>query len=195
MSANPLYEAQHFADWLYNFSFVAPSAPSSGSPQLSVGLGGEIPVFPPLAALLVVVLGLILQGMFGRWRFLPWPLKMFPLRLALFALAIAYQLNMKRMVEDELSTKQTGIRFTPVKGLVTTGPFERSRNPLYDATWPLIPALAVLLDSIALLVVSPLFPAYLSKIVIPAEEKLLSKGFPRQWKQYTSTTPRWGSWF
>mmetsp|Transcript_5755 Transcript_5755/g.14730 ORF Transcript_5755/g.14730 Transcript_5755/m.14730 type:complete len:199 (-) Transcript_5755:137-733(-) len=198
MSSNPFFEATNYANWLYNFSFgEASNTPShaTGAPQLIVGTGGHIPIFPPVALALVALLGLGLQAVVGRWRFMPWPLSTLPVRLAVFAGAIAYLIETKRQVEAELATKDTGINFTIVKGLVTTGPFQYSRNPLYDAVWPTLPALAVLMDSLAMLVVTPLFPAYLSKIVIPAEEALLSKEWPRQWKAWSATTPRWRSWF
>ena len=46
-----------------------------GERSLSVGWGGDIPVFPPIAILLAFVVGLFLMVIMGRNRFLPSPFK------------------------------------------------------------------------------------------------------------------------
>ena len=46
-----------------------------GETSLSVGWGGDIPVFPPIALLLAFFVGLMLKYLLGRNRFLPSPFK------------------------------------------------------------------------------------------------------------------------
>ena len=46
-----------------------------GDTSLSVGWGGDIPVFPPIAILLAFIAGIMLTGVLGRNRFLPAPFK------------------------------------------------------------------------------------------------------------------------
>jgi hypothetical protein len=46
-------------------------APEVGSSQLSVGLGGDIPVFPPIALLALTCLGIFLKMIMPTVRVLP----------------------------------------------------------------------------------------------------------------------------
>ena len=58
-------------------------SPVGGSEtSLSVGWGGDIPVFPPIAILLAVIAGLLLTVVLGRNRFLPAPFKYLFIRVS-----------------------------------------------------------------------------------------------------------------
>ncbi|KAG8469775.1 hypothetical protein KFE25_006230 [Diacronema lutheri] len=159
--------------------------------RLSVGLSGDVPVFPPFFALGVVCLALCVQLVVGRWRFLPWPFSAFFVRVAIFSAIVALFVTTKSRCEEEMLKGGTYLHFTAVKRLVTSGPFEVSRNPLYVAFSLLIPGLATLLDSFALLIATPLVPVYLDAFVVPKEEQLLARIFPAEYARYKATVPRW----
>lgn len=170
---------------------MATSAVEKSPNRLSVGLKGDVPVFPPFAAAAIILTVLFLQLFVGRWRWVPWPVNAFFVRVAIFGSAVAVFLSTMRQCENEMTKTGTHLHFTAVKGLVTTGPFAVSRNPLYVAFTLLIPGFAVLVDSLLLLLASPILPMYLDRFVIPAEEKLLHSIFPDTYPQYVSTVPRW----
>ena len=85
----------------------------------------------------------------------------------------------------------SGVMFTEVNGLATDWPFDSVRNPMYSTLlFILLPALAVLIDSAWPFVFLPLLYAYISDIVIAAEEKQLLELFGEQYVQYAKQTPR-----
>ncbi|KAJ1617850.1 hypothetical protein T492DRAFT_1096939 [Pavlovales sp. CCMP2436] len=174
------------------FYELATTVSEGASDRLSVGLGGgDIPFFPPFFALACVALALVLQLILGRWRWMPWPLNALVVRVAVFAAVVALFISTKAKVQEELLKQGTYLHFTAVKGLVTSGPFEITRNPSYLTFCLCTPALAVLFDSLLLLLVSPLLPYYLNQFVIPAEEKLLMANFPAEYESYAAKVPRW----
>ena len=70
-------------------------------------------------------------------------------------------------------------------------PFDATRNPVYACLlFVFIPALAVLIDSAWPLVFLPLLYAYVSDIVIPAEEAQLLSAFGAKAAKYAAATPR-----
>jgi protein-S-isoprenylcysteine O-methyltransferase Ste14 len=89
------------------------------------------------------------------------------------------------------SMRTTTVPFKRSSKLVTWGPYRFSRNPMYVSltlmyigeagwlveVWPLLPLLLVL--------------AYVQRIVIPYEEKQLSKNFGVAYKKYTAKVRRW----
>ena len=85
----------------------------------------------------------------------------------------------------------SSINFTDVEGLATSFPFDATRNPVYACLlFVFIPALAVLIDSAWPLVFLPLLYAYVSDIVIPAEEAQLLSAFGAKYAKYAAATPR-----
>ena len=85
-----------------------------------------------------------------------------------------------------------GPNFLPVTTLTTTGPYQYTRNPMYAVGSALVvPAFAVLADSLYMGAAMALFPLYLDRYVIPAEEALLKKLFGRQFDAYAAKVPRW----
>ncbi|KAL4436944.1 hypothetical protein ABPG75_004083 [Micractinium tetrahymenae] len=80
---------------------------------------------------------------------------------------------------------------TPVARLVTSGPFQYTRNPIYVAALCLNCALAALLNSAWPLLAALPWAAYVHLAVIPKEEALLARLFPREWQRYSAEVPRW----
>jgi protein-S-isoprenylcysteine O-methyltransferase Ste14 len=75
-------------------------------------------------------------------------------------------------------------------GLVTTGPYRFSRNPIYAFGITGILGLAVLLDTASgVAVVAVLLPV--AYILTLAEERYLEEKFGDQWRDYCSRVRRW----
>jgi protein-S-isoprenylcysteine O-methyltransferase Ste14 len=77
--------------------------------------------------------------------------------------------QVKSACELEMAKQGAGVNFTPVGGLVTTGPYEHSRNPIYVAGGGVLLGFAVLFDSSWLLLSGLLVPLYIHTLVIPVE--------------------------
>ena len=193
--ADTLQEApwQHLVKIVSERLQSALHAPPAAPNQLSVGLGGDIPVFPPISILLAVVLGLVLRLLFGRVHFLPKPFRALWLRVAYFGVTMSAMMTMFKACEAALKAEDSaqGPNFTPVGGLANTGPFAHSRNPMYLVIFALIPAIASLTDSVWMFLALCAVPVYLHLVVIPAEEALLARLYGASYEAYCNTTPRW----
>ncbi|KAJ1493059.1 hypothetical protein T484DRAFT_1880013 [Baffinella frigidus] len=167
------------------------STDADGNAVISVGWGGDIPLFPPFVGLGSLVVGLLLARILGRRPFVPAPLNLLIVRVAIFAAAVGIIAQVKSACDSEMAKQNAGVNFTPVGGIVTTGPYEYSRNPLYVAVCGLLLGCAVLFDSAWLLLSGLLFPLYVHTLVIPVEEAFLSKLFPDSYPAFLATRPRW----
>ena len=91
-----------------------------------------------------------------------------------------------------LREKKTTIDFYEIpNSLVVTGPFSRSRNPIYLSGVILSFGLAILLGSL----IAFLFPiallVILDRLYIPSEEKSLEKTFGGRYLDYKNKVGRW----
>lgn len=75
--------------------------------------------------------------------------------------------------------------------LVTSGPFRRTRNPIYLALAGVLVAHAVLRRSARALIPVAAFVAVINRTQIPAEEDALSSRFGKKYASYRRATPRW----
>ena len=86
----------------------------------------------------------------------------------------------------------SGANFTEVKGVVDTGPFAVTRNPIYvGALTTVAPGFAILADSLNVVLTMSGVAYYIHTVVIPAEEKLMDKLFGERFAAYKKDTPRY----
>ena len=161
--------------------------------QISVGPQGNIPILPGGALVCCVLAGLASILLFGRKRFLPSPLRPLWLRAAVFAAVFASMVSVIKMGEAQMKrpNNNQGANFLPVTDLVTTGPYQYSRNPMYCLMLVFPFAVGTLSDSINMMAALSLLPVYIHLYVIPAEEALLRKLFGRAYDDYCDKVPRW----
>ena len=169
-----------------------------GSPgaanQLSVGFdGGDIPILPFGALLACVLGGIALRVVFGRQRFMRKSLSSFTARLTIFVAVLAFMMSVVKQGEAAMKSMDSaqGPNFLPVTKLTTGGPYEHTRNPMYACIMLLVPAVALLADSLWMAAAMSLLPLYLDRFVIPAEEALMQKLFGGSFDEYAATVPRW----
>lgn len=166
----------------------------SNKNALSVGsLDSDIPFLPPLFVATMIALGLVVHFGFKKAPFLPKELRSIYFRVSVFV-AVAASANYLVSTCDEIMIEHgSGVFFTDVQGMVTEQwPFNISRNPLYSALcFLVIPAAAIVFDSV--FVLAGMIPTwlYFSYVVIPKEEALLIAYFPKQFENYMISTPRW----
>jgi protein-S-isoprenylcysteine O-methyltransferase Ste14 len=86
---------------------------------------------------------------------------------------------------------------TPVPGnqaataIVRSGPYRFSRNPIYLAFSLLQLGLALLVDSLTLVITLVPAVAVMALVVIPREERYLAQRFPSEYAAYKASTRRW----
>jgi len=79
----------------------------------------------------------------------------------------------------------------PVSVMVTTGPYRRSRNPIYISELALTLGLALLLGSFWIALSTPMLFLALTKLAIEPEERHLRARFGAAFEAYAAKTPRW----
>ena len=141
---------------------------------------------PPLIFALALILGWLL----GRAV----PLPFLPAAIAPWAGGglIVAALVLAGAALREMRRARTAVDpYTPSTALVRTGPFARSRNPIYVALFLLSLGLALLINGpwCALLLVPALL--VLRRFVIAREESYLHRRFGDDYRRYCAATPRW----
>ena len=141
---------------------------------------------PPFIYLGAIVLGLLLH--------LVWPLRLvapslnIPVGTAVTVLAIALFVSAVR------TFRAAG---TPVPGnlptttIVRNGPYRFTRNPIYLAFSLIHLGLALLVNSLAMLITLVPAVAVMSLVVIPREERYLEARFPSDYMSYKASVRRW----
>ena len=168
-------------------------ADTSNPHQLSVGLiGGDIPVFPPLAMLLATLLGFLAWRINQkRYRFMPNTLQPLALRVVFAAVFLGTSVSLANAAEEELNRVGTIPNFSTVSKVASQGPFAWSRNSMYLGLFLAQLSLAVGFDTAWLLASLVTTMVYLDRVVVPAEELFLSRELGVDYQQYCETVPRW----
>eukprot|EP00037_Helgoeca_nana_P036622 m.12256 g.12256 ORF g.12256 m.12256 type:complete len:215 (-) comp7716_c0_seq1:135-779(-) len=171
------------------------ATPYTDGKQLRVGFGGEVPVFPPGFTLAVTLVGVTAGWGVDRvwWVPLSGPTAL-PIRVAAAAALVAVAMRIAKNARAVLEGVGSGVEFTPVNGIATTGPFAWSRNPMYCALLLIPIAAAILMDNYYLFGSTLVLFLYLDQVVIPAEELFVPTQVPREaYMAYSATVPRWFS--
>ena len=146
--------------------------------------GGVIP--PPVIYAVCFLAGLGVDAL--------WPLPLLPsvVQYAIGVPLIAAGLALFVVAVREFSRVQTAVtHHRPTTGIVSSGPFGFSRNPIYLAMTTVFLGGAIAVDS--LLVALHVVPAIaaINTLVIPKEEAFLATTFGNDYQRYKSTVRRW----
>ena len=141
---------------------------------------------PPRIFLAAIVLGVVGQSL--------WPVPLVSRMLGVPAGIVLVVAAVGLFVSATRAFKAAG---TPVPGnqaataIVSEGPYRFSRNPIYLAFVIFQLGLALLVNSLSLVIT--LLPAWLlmAAVVIPREERYLMQRFPNEYAAYRATTRRW----
>lgn len=79
----------------------------------------------------------------------------------------------------------------PTETLVTTGPFKRTRNPIYSGFLLIAAGMAIALNAMAMLISVFFGVAALTALVIRREEAYLEREFGEIYTKWESRTGRW----
>jgi protein-S-isoprenylcysteine O-methyltransferase Ste14 len=155
---------------------MAPKIPDAPNPLLP----------PPLIFALFFIAGALINQAFPL-QFLPLGWNMIPgvlLSLGGLGIFIAAALTMRKF-KTPVSPYKTA------KTLITTGPFLRSRNPIYLALIWIYLGLASFLASWWPIFLFPFLVYVLDRFVIAREEAHLEKRFGNVYRDYKASTRRW----
>jgi protein-S-isoprenylcysteine O-methyltransferase Ste14 len=83
------------------------------------------------------------------------------------------------------------IRRAGSNGLVVSGPYRWSRNPLYLAMALLSAGVAVYANAIWPLLMLPIVITFVQRRIIDREERDLERTFGREYRRYRDRVPRW----
>ncbi len=145
--------------------------------------------FPPPALLVIMILlGFLLEWL-APWRFSIYGDLHLVIGLLIIIASLAWIglpafLTMRRM-------KTNPSPYAPTTALVEKSSFRFTRNPLYLSMLLIITGVAVLANSVWLLVMAVLFFILIQELVIKREEKYLMGKFGESYKNYCSRVRRW----
>lgn len=145
-----------------------------------------VPIAPPLLFVIPILVSLVIEW-FVPTSFVHGALR-WTLGAAIFAAGIA--LN----VSGFITQKRAGtdpIPFNPSTRIVSHGLYRFTRNPMYIgfALWTL--ALAILVDSVWMLLAVPIGLVLIDRIVITREERYLERKFGEEYLSYKRRVRRW----
>ena len=148
--------------------------------------GPDVIALPPLILAAAVALGLILN-FFWRAKILA-PAVAVPLGVLIVLGAVA--IGVLAVREMRAANTPLHVRKAPTR-IVTSGIFQKSRNPVYLGMVLLCAGIAFLADSLWLLALVPLLAAVLQKGVIEREEAYLERNFGEDYLRYKAKVRRW----
>ena len=143
-------------------------------------------VHPPIVAMVFIIIGLLLGRFIPVLANMPTILKNIGLGLTfvgfLFGVGAFLEIRKARTTLDPHGS---------VKALVKSGIYRFTRNPIYVGFLFMVIGFPLAYGSLWGLVVSPIFMATLSRLVIEKEEAYLEKKFKEEYTGYKSSVRRW----
>jgi protein-S-isoprenylcysteine O-methyltransferase Ste14 len=147
----------------------------------------KVLVLPP-----VLIGGLLLAGVLAH--FFVWPVTPFPVVVSRIAGATLFLLGgvVAHLAHNAFQRVETNVLPTrPARALATDGPYKYSRNPIYVAGLLVYLGVALWVDSLVLLLASPLVFAGLHYGVVLPEEEYLARKFGEAYSLYRRRVRRW----
>jgi len=142
---------------------------------------------PPLVTLLLLGVGLAIHFAFPQ-RIFPEGWVQFAVGIPVIAIGLGFGLSANvlfhRVGTDDRFAKPTSV-------IVQTGPFARTRNPMYVGLVLIYLGVVLALNAAWALVGLPVLVLYLHFGVIRREERYLEDRFGDEYINYKATVPRW----
>ena len=168
---------------------------TSSRKHIRVGLiGGDIPIFPPLAMVLFCMLGMCSWYITSkRYEFVKPQILGQSLYIRLLYSFGIFVTGMKclKSCRIELTKFGTSSNFQPVTKICNTGLYSISRNFMYIGVLLINISLSIAFNTLWLVTSTCCMFLYLQYIVIPTEELFLKEQFGKEYDIYCSQVPRW----
>jgi protein-S-isoprenylcysteine O-methyltransferase Ste14 len=147
----------------------------------------QVIVRPPLAWGLAVIAGLALDWL-TPLPFLPADLPARPLGATVFVLALALLVWAVATIVRAGSNVPTT---RPTTGIVESGPYRFTRNPIYLGMFLGLIGLTIAFDNLWMLIMATLFALIIRYGVVAREEAYLDRKFGDAYRGYRSRVRRW----
>eukprot|EP00567_Pseudictyota_dubia_P005814 CAMPEP_0197450044 /NCGR_PEP_ID=MMETSP1175-20131217/23791_1 /TAXON_ID=1003142 /ORGANISM="Triceratium dubium, Strain CCMP147" /LENGTH=193 /DNA_ID=CAMNT_0042982371 /DNA_START=63 /DNA_END=641 /DNA_ORIENTATION=+ len=171
----------------------APPLDPSERNHLRVGLDGDVPIFPPLAMIVLSAAAGIATFVSGtRLPYLPDFMAPPSVRGGISLALVYWCAVLKHRCQAELERSGTEVNFKPAgKVVADRGPYAIGRNMMYVALMGVPLAGSIVFDNLWLLVSGLALWIYLNDVVVPAEEKFLKVELGAKYEEYCKRVPRW----
>ena len=141
---------------------------------------------PPFIFLSFLTLGYILNN------FYPIPVLERPLSIIISGIFFVYAGLTAGLAFYYMIKSGTNIDVRkPVKALVKTSVYSYTRNPMYLSLAILLLAFSLLLNTLWIAILIPVFVIVMQKVVIEKEEKYLENKFGNEYLEYKKRVRRW----
>jgi protein-S-isoprenylcysteine O-methyltransferase Ste14 len=143
-------------------------------------------ILPPVYLLLAILLMFALHYLVPIRHVIAWPWRWIGVALIVAALSfgcwafISFSRHKTTIIPGEVSTR-----------LMTDGPFQLSRNPIYFGMIFILAGVAIWLGSLSPWIAIPFFVWMIRRNIIPVEEAMLAEAFGDDYKQYQQRVRRW----
>lgn len=141
---------------------------------------------PDACFVISIALSIFFNAIFPVIKLIPYPYSLSGILLIAIGILLVYTTNLM-LLKKKTSTKPFG---SPVV-LITTGPFQWSRNPIYLGMTIALFGVATVLGSLSALIFPILFAFLMDLLIIPVEEQHLEKQFGNKYLAYKATVRRW----
>ncbi|MEL7834587.1 isoprenylcysteine carboxylmethyltransferase family protein [Fodinibius sp. Rm-B-1B1-1] len=146
----------------------------------------QVVLFPPLVGLTLAVTSIFLHIFF--------PLNITSATIVIIAGIIILGSGIVLQViclQVFKKAKTTPLFQKPTTNILESGPYARSRNPIYIAVFLQFIGLSFLINTWWLIAALPILYVYLRYGVIAREEQYLEQKFGEEYRRYRSNVPRW----
>jgi protein-S-isoprenylcysteine O-methyltransferase Ste14 len=141
---------------------------------------------PPLILAATIALGVVIDFF--------WPANFLPVAIAaplgVLIILSGFALGISAVKEMQAANTPFETNKPPTE-IVTSGVFQRSRNPIYLGMLLLCTGIAILVNSLWILILVVLFAIVLQKGVIEPEEAYLEQKFGDKYLRYKAKVRRW----
>ncbi len=135
-----------------------------------------------------VIKDALLEIVFPENPIIPYPYNLFGLLIIVLGFALIIWANYTLLRKISLEEREP---FHTPSVLVLNGPFQFSRNPVYLSVIMMAIGLAILLGSLILFIIPPIFFIVFQRFFIRWEEKKLEETFGEDYLEYKKRVKRW----
>jgi protein-S-isoprenylcysteine O-methyltransferase Ste14 len=147
----------------------------------------KLPALPPVIFFVPVFIGLLFHMFIWRMEIIGGTTGVvIGVILAVIGVLVIYWAWKTLAAHDE--HPEPGV---PTETLVTTGPFKRTRNPIYSGFLLIAAGMAIALNAMAMLIAVFFGVAFLTALVIRREEAYLEREFGEIYTKWENRTGRW----
>lgn len=145
----------------------------------------RVPI-PPVILILSISIAIILNQFFPLLKLIDYPYNLSGFVVMGIGFILVF-LSIKSLKDHKTTTNPNA---TPT-ALVTKGPYNFSRHPMYLGSFFITIGVAIFLSSLTALVGPLIYVSLINKYVIPFEEMILQKTFGSNYEKYKRQVRRW----